>query len=151
MEMSTQDMDAFERVVLAGMKIMYDKTTFAHFESGMRKESVPLPQRLATEAAGLMKILMDRSKGSIPPQIIVPAGTMLLMEMAKFMKESGIAEPTSDDVRQGSAMLLKLLEQLFVKGKTEQAPSTQSAPAQPAAPQPAMQPNAGGGLLTQGV
>ena len=140
MEMPAKDMEAFERVVLAGMKIMYDKSTFQIFQAGMMKEGVPLPQRLATEAAGLMKMLMDKSGGKIPPQIIVPAATMLMMEMGKFMTEAGLAQPTSEEMREAAGILLKLLEALFVKG-AQQAPA--QAAATPAAPQ------AGGGLLTQ--
>ena len=146
MEMPAKDLEAFEKVVLAGMKIMYDKSTFKIFQAGMMKEGVPLPQRLANEAAGLMKMLMDKSGGKIPPQIIVPAATMLMMEMGKFMTEAGIAEPTGEDMRAASGILLKLLEGLFVKG-AQPAPAAAEPQAEPqAAPQV---PPSGGGLLTQ--
>lgn len=159
MEMPKQDMDAFERVVLAGMKLMYDKSTFKIFQSGMMKEDIPLPKRLAVEAAGLMKMLMEKSGGKIPPQIIVPAATMLMMEMGKFMSEAGVAEPTSEEMREASGILLKLLEALFVDGKQPSAPG-QAEPPAAEAPAPEAQPQApppappaaqqtGGGLLTQ--
>lgn len=135
MEMPPQDMQAFEKVVLAGMKIMYDKTTFPIFKSGMMKKT-PLPQRLATEAAGLMKMLMDKSKNSIPKQIIAPAAAMLLMEMGKFMTEAGIAKPKGDDIRQATMMMLKMLQSLYAKKPGQAAPA---APPQGAA-QPPMPP-----------
>lgn len=124
-----QDMDAFERVVLAGMKLMYDQRTFEIFKRGMTREDRPVPQRLATETAGLMKMLFDKSSGKMPKQIIAPAAAMLLMEMGKFMTEAGVAKVTSEDVKQGTALLMNALKTMFADG-AQQAP----APAAPPAP-----------------
>ncbi len=133
-----KDMQAFEKVVLAGMKLMYDKKTFDIFKRGMMRQDRPLPQRLAAEAAGLMQMLMEKSGGKIPPQVIAPAAAMLLMEMGKFMKESGLGDPKEEDVRQAIALLMKLLDQLFGKGKQEApAPAPQQVVTAPQ-PQPGM-------------
>ena len=140
MQMPPQDMLAFEKVVLAGMKIMYDKTTFPIFKAGMLKKT-PLPQRLATEAAGLMKMLMDKSNNSIPKQIIAPAAAMLLMEMGKFMTEAKIAKPTSDDIRQATMMMLKMLQSMYAKKPGQPAPAAApQAAAQPLMPPPGAAP-----------
>lgn len=127
-----QDMDAFERVVLAGMKLMYDQRTFEIFKRGLMREDRPVPQRLATETAGLMKMLFDKSNGKMPKQIIAPAAAMLLMEMGKFMTEAGVAEVTSDDVKQGTALLMNALKAMFADAAQQVAP----APGGLMAPQP---------------
>lgn len=113
MEMPEKDMSDFERVVLAGMKIMYNEKTFGIFKNGLMREDRPVPQRLAAEAAGLMKMLYEKSNNNMPKQIIAPAGAMLLMEMGKFMTEAGIATVTPAQVKEGVTLLMKALTTLF--------------------------------------
>lgn len=143
MQMPEKDLEAFEKVVLAGMKVMFDKKTFGMFMNGLMKENVPLPKRLAMETAGLMKMLMDKSKGTIPVQIIAPAGAMLLMEMGKFMAEAGVGKPTGKDIKIATVMLMKILESMYAKpqGQAKRPPQAtrppQAMPPQPAQQQPA--------------
>ena len=125
----------FQKIVLAGMKLLYDKKVFERTKAGMLRKNVPLPQRLAIETAGLMKVLMDKSQGKIPAPLIAPAASMLLMEMGKFMAEAGIEEPTPDQIREGTKILMELLKKLFAPkqaGAQPAAPPQQAAPAQPA-------------------
>jgi hypothetical protein len=63
----------------------------------------------------------------MPKNIIAPAASMLLMEMGKFMTEAGIAQVSSDDVRQGTQLLMGMLKQMFGGAQTPQSP--QPAPA----------------------
>lgn len=135
MQPSKENIDAFERVVLAGMRLMYDQRTFEIFKRGLVREDRPVPQRLAAEAAGLMKMLYDKSGGKMPKHIIAPAASMLLMEMGKFMTEAGIAQVSSDDVRQGTQMLMGMLKQMFGASQQPAAPAAPATPAQqPATP-----------------
>lgn len=145
MEMNPKDMEDFQKVVMAGMKIMYGKETFNIFASGMRKKDIPLPKRLAMESAGLMKMLFEKSGGKIPPQIIAPAAAMLLMEMGKFMKEAGVESPSSDQMREATGLLMGLLKQLFAKSRPG---SSGQAMDGPQTDQP-MQPPPPGGLISQ--
>lgn len=137
------NMENFQKVVLAGMKLMYDKNVFERTKAGMLRKNVPLPQRLAVETAGLMKVLMDKSQGKIPAPLIAPAAAMLLMEMGKFMAEAGIEEPTPDQIREGTKILMELLKKLFAPKQGQPASPAQqpvAAPPQqvaPAAPAPA--------------
>ncbi len=144
MEMNPKDMEIFQRVVLAGMKLMFSEKTFAMLKSGMTKQDVPLPQRLAMETAGLMKMLMEKSAGKIPIQLIAPIGAMLLMEMGKFMTEAGVAKPTSDDINQGTVLLFKLLFKMYGGGGQPQP----AAPVPPVPPQP---PAAPAGMIQGGM
>lgn len=133
MEMNTKDVEIFQRVVLAGMKLMFSEQTFPMLKNGLTKDSVPLPQRLAMETAGIFKMLMEKSGKKIPTQLIAPVGLMLLMEMGKFAADAGIAKPNEDDVKQASSILLKHLHSTY-------AGAQQPAPAQPAPAQPPQQP-----------
>jgi hypothetical protein len=131
--MDTQNIENFKKVVLAGMKLMYDEKTFELFANGMKNKKIPLPERLAMEAAGLMKMLADKSNGKIPPEIIAPAAAMLLMEMAKFMKDSGLEKPTGADVEKATMMLMDLLKKVL-GGKQAAQPQPPAAPPPPQAP-----------------
>ena len=124
------NMENFRKIVLAGMKLMYDKNVFERTKAGMLRKDVPLPQRLAVETAGLMKVLMDKSNGKIPAPLIAPAAAMLLMEMGKFMSEAGIEEPTPDQIREGTKLLMELLKRLFAPKQA--APAAAQASASPA-------------------
>lgn len=141
--MANQDMQDFEKVVLAGMRIMYDQRTFEIFKRGLLRTDRPVPQRLAAEAAGLMKMLFDKSGGKMPKQIIAPAGAMLLMEMGKFMTEAGMEAVTPAQIKEGTVLLMKALTTMFAAGQ-------QPAPQQPPAAQPAPAPT-GGLMQAQGV
>lgn len=136
-----EDMDNFQKLVLAGMRLMYNEKTFGIFKSGMLRKDRTVPQRLAAESAGLMKMLFDKSGGKIPAQIIAPAAAMLLMEMGKFMKEAGVADVTSEDVKQGTALLMNALKAMFANA---QGATPAPAPAPAAVPAPAQPP---GGLM----
>lgn len=128
--MDDQNLKNFKQVVLAGMQLMYNEKTFAMFKSGLLRADRPLPQRLAAETAGLMKMLNEKLGGKIPKQIIAPAAAMLLMEMGKFLDDSGVEEVSGKQIEEGTVLLMKALKTLF-------APQ-QAAAAAPAQPQPGM-------------
>lgn len=148
--MSPEDSAFVEKTTLAGMKIMYDKEAFKQLRTGLTREGVEIPKRLATETAGLMKLLMDKSGGKMPRQIIIPVARRLLLDMALFMFEAGIAKPSGEDISQADAMLIELIKKVFpANGGQAQPQAPQQA--QPAPQQMPPQPAPQGGLLTQGV
>lgn len=110
--MTPNDQVATKRVVLAGMKLMYDEKTFPTFKAGMMNK-MPMPDKLATEAAGLVKMLQDKANGSIPRQVLIPAASMLMIEIAKFMKDVKVAAPTSEDIKAAYAKLVPLMAKAF--------------------------------------
>lgn len=141
MQMPEKDKEDFEKVVLAGMKLMYNEKTFAIFQRGLTRTDRPVPQRLAAESAGLMKMLYDQSKPEMPKHIIAPAAAMLLMEMGKFMTEAGIEQVTSNQVMEASELLMNALKAMFAANAEQ--------PEQNAAPQTAPPAAAPGGLMQQ--
>lgn len=151
MEMNPKDMEIFQRVVLAGMKLMFSEKTFAMLKTGMTKQDVPLPQRLAMETAGLMKMLMEKSAGKIPKQLIAPIGAMLLMEMGKFMTEAGVAQPNDKDISEGTGLLFKLLFKMYGGGGQPQQQAPAAPAAQPVPPVPPQPPAAPAGMIQGGM
>lgn len=93
--------EAYERVVIAGMKVMFSKETHRIMLKELQKEG-PVGIRLGQGIAGLMLMLFKESNNTMPPQIIIPAGIELMMQAVDFMRKSGTAKVTNQDI--GDAM-----------------------------------------------
>ena len=142
---------AVQKVVLSGMKLLYSPSTAKLLDDGL-KADVPMPQKLAIEIAGIMKLVDERTPKGIPPEAIAPGAVMLLFDLAHFMRQSGAGNPTDEDIQAAIKILQKFLLEIFTKmGKGVQgrgaAQSQQSQPAQQPAQQPQQQPPRG--LLAQ--
>lgn len=127
--MPPADAAAARKVVMGCQRILFDKATFQHLKAGLTAKS-PMPVKLASNVVGVMKLFADRVQGEIPRQVLLPAGAMLLLDVAKFIHEAGYGDPTNKDITDAKA----LLEQLLVKAFP---PKAAPAPA-PAAPQAGM-------------
>lgn len=134
--MTPADQLATRKVVMAGKTIMYNAKTFPIFKQGMLK-AMPMPQKLATEMVALMKLLQDKAKGAIPRQVLIPAASILMLEMAKFMDEAGFGQPTPQDIAAAAPILEQLMKRAF-PFRPPIAPT--AAPTQPPAPP-------GGGII----
>jgi hypothetical protein len=97
---------AYDRVVLAGMKIMFSEKTNKVVMKQMQGPG-PLSERLGMGIAGLMATLFKESNKTIPPAVIIPAGVYLLAQAADFLKKTQIEN--IDDKAIGVAM------QIFVE------------------------------------
>lgn len=140
----SQDQTDTEKVVLAGMKVMYDQKVFPQFIEAFKKGG-PISDTLAAQAAGLVKILDDQSKGAIPKRVIVPAATVLLIEMADFLVQSKIAQPTKQDL----AEAIKKLTAIILKIYSAPQPGVQAQPMQQQPPASSPAPQAGGLINSQ--
>ena len=100
--------EAYERVVLAGMKVMFDESTHEMSLKAMQGDG-PIEERLATAIAGLMGALVEQSNKTMPPQIIIPAGIELLVAAGDFIKQSG-AEPIENaQIGEAIALFIQLV------------------------------------------
>jgi len=128
---------AVQKVVLSGMKLLYSPSTAKLLDDGL-KADVPMPQKLAIEIAGIMKLVDERTPRGIPPEAIAPGAVMLLFDLAHFMRQSGAGNPTDDDIQAAIKILQRMLLEIFTKmGK---GATGQQQPQQPQQPQPAQQP-----------
>lgn len=101
---------AYEKIVLAGMKVMFDPKTHEMALKELDREG-PIEDRVANGVTGLMLLLWQESNQTMPPQLVVPAATALYMQAADFMKKSG--EPMTNE--QLSAGLIKTISNLLQK------------------------------------
>lgn len=82
--------EAYERVVAAGMTIMFSKETSKHALSIIKSGTEPIAQRLGKAVAGLLATLYKQSNNTLPPQVMIPAGVELLIQAADFLRRSGL-------------------------------------------------------------
>jgi hypothetical protein len=145
---------AFNRIVVAGMKLMYaDKT-----EAMLRKQmdSAEPPIAAGQGAAKLVGLLLAKSKGTAPFKAMIPAGVVLTCEALDFMEKAGKAQLTPDLVSEavqefGSAVLQVIgvtpekLDQMMARipdAQKPQEPAQEQPPEQPQ--QPPQQPQPAG-------
>lgn len=83
---------AYEKIVAAGMTVMFSKESNKAAVDSIMKGEGPLAQRLGMGIAGLLGMMVKESNGTVPPQVLIPAGVELLVQAADFLRKSGMAE-----------------------------------------------------------
>lgn len=104
--------EAYERVVIAGMKVMFSKETHRVMLKELQKKG-PVGDRLGKGIAGLMLLLFKESNNTMPPQVIIPAGMELMMQAVDFMRETKTAEVTNQDIGQGVQIMISTVASKF--------------------------------------
>jgi len=113
MKLPPEMQDAYQRVVVAGGKFLFDPKTHQVALDSFTKGKGPIGDRLGKGIAGLMVLLFKQSNNSIPPQVIVPAAIDLLAQAAQFLQESGVEEVSAKDVGDAMVALIQTLTTAF--------------------------------------
>ena len=112
--------EAYERVVIAGMKVMFSKESHKLMLDELQKEG-PVGQKLGMGIAGLMLLLVKESNGTIPPEVIIPAGVNLLSRAADFIRKSEIEKITNADIGDAMEVMISTILQKFGVGPEQMA------------------------------
>ena len=104
--------EAYERVVIAGMKVMFSKESHKLMLDEIQKEG-PVGQKLGMGIAGLMLLLVKESNNTIPPEVIIPAGVNLLSRAADFIRKSEIEKITNADIGDAMEVMISTILQKF--------------------------------------
>jgi hypothetical protein len=104
--------EAYERVVIAGMKVMFSEESHRAMLKELERPG-PMDQRLGKGVAGLMLLLFKESNGTMPPAVIVPAGVKLLMEAVDFMRQTGLGNPTNAEIGNGMQIMISIILEKF--------------------------------------
>jgi hypothetical protein len=133
---------ALERIVVAGMKVMFDKQTHKMMLTELDAPG-DMVTKLAEATTKLMILLFKHSNGSMPGDLLIPAGGVLMAKACEFLNQTG-ETVTEDQFRQALTAMSKLVM------KAASSPGDQAAPpASPASPAPA--PAAPANPLNQGA
>ena len=112
--------EAYERVVIAGMKVMFSKESHKLMLDELQKEG-PLGQKLGMGIAGLMLMLFKESNETIPPAVIIPAGINLITRAADFIRKSKLEKITNADIGDAMEVMITTILQKFGVGPEQMA------------------------------
>lgn len=141
-----------QKVVLSGHQILYSKETHKDVMDGIRDIDDPSDARkVALGVAGIMTIINREDGGKIPVSLMVPAGTLLTVEVIRFLRDAGMVDPTPAFIGNSVEELLAALMQKMGMGKDKQQPQDQQGPQDNRIPaqgtEPAAPPPQQGGLI----
>jgi hypothetical protein len=88
MHLNPQQMQQFQRIVLAGQKVMFDQKTHKLLMQQLQGPGT-VAMKIGQGVAGLMGLLMKESNNSLPPNLIIPAGMVLVAHAADFLRQTG--------------------------------------------------------------
>lgn len=104
--------EAYERVVLAGMKIMFSEKGNKLVMDQLDEEG-PIADKLGKGVAGLLLQLYKMSNQSLPLEVIIPAGIKLIGEAADFAMRASDQEISKADIAKAMEILIMVLLQKF--------------------------------------
>lgn len=87
--------DAFDRIVIAGKKVMYSKETAPMVDQYLNS-GASTAEKLGGGVANVIVMLDNKAQGAIPKDILIPAATVLLFDAADFMRRTGTRVTTED-------------------------------------------------------
>jgi hypothetical protein len=134
-----QAKDAFDRIVVAGMKILFTPSTHAVVQTLYQKvrQGGFQPQAIATGMVNFLGMIYKASQGKMSVSVAYPAGVVLLCYVLDDLEKTQgltVTEPLVKEV--GKIMAQQIMTMLKSGGQPAQ-PGTQPTPPQPSA-QPAM-------------
>lgn len=120
---------AYEKVVLAGMKVIFDDKSNQQVLQTLQQGDRP-DTALANVTVSIITELDRQSQGKIPEDVIIPAAMEILSELGDVAQKAGLFE-VDDSTMTGAAQqtVMKLLEQYGVQPQAVQAVMAKLDPA----------------------
>ena len=148
LHLTPQQKPQLQRIVLAGMRVLFSPQTHKLMLKELDGPGT-ISQKLGQGIAGLMSLLFQESHRSIPPNLLIPAGCVLLAHAADFLRKAG-QQVTDQDIASGIETMTTMLmhatgvdpdkvAEIGASGKLPPGraqPSAQAAPPEPAAAPP---------------
>lgn len=77
----------FDKVVLSGMRIMFDQQSHGMMVEALDKPG-PMAKRISDGIIQLMYLMWKQSNHTIPPQLMVPAALVLTLRVFQYLQEA---------------------------------------------------------------
>lgn len=88
-KISAKDQPIYNKILTAGMKLMFAKKTNAMFVDSIKKD--PDPQALITKGVvGLLGVLYKQARGKVASGPMITAGHAMLLEALDFAERAGL-------------------------------------------------------------
>lgn len=107
-ESGVQDRDAYNRILQAGTKVIYDKATFTELSKGIRQAQDPVTE-IAEGMIGILGILYKQSRKTMPIPAMVMAGMSLLLDALDFAEQAGLVKIDKAQLNKATAHYLNSL------------------------------------------
>jgi hypothetical protein len=104
--------NAFERIITAGLKIMYSPETRTMLANQL-KQSGEATEIVGEGVAKLMAILYQQSKGTMPMKAAIPAAQVLTCEALDFAQQAGTLQVSGDSIAATTKAMVTYLLQIF--------------------------------------
>lgn len=102
------DKKAYDKIVLAGMKVMFeDKQMHAQLLQGLQQ--APEIKTVVDGIIGILGILFQQSRNTMPVGPMILAGQSLMMEALDFMEEANMMEVTPDVLAEATQLYIETL------------------------------------------
>ncbi len=111
-QMPPELQEAYERVVLAGMKALFSEGSNREMLKRLEGKG-PIGLRLGKGIATLLLLLYSESNKTLPQAVIIPAGTYLIAQAADFLNQSGIEKLSNTDIGEAMATFVEATIQGF--------------------------------------
>lgn len=89
------DKDAYQRIVIAGMKVAFDPSTHGSIVDGLQNSKDPIHD-VAVGTVGLLILLSQQSKGKMPIPPMVSAGMTLLINGLDYLEKTKVLKVDAD-------------------------------------------------------
>ena len=140
MSIPPEKQDTYAKIVAAGKKILYSPQMDPEIQQLLEGEG-DLGQKLGMGVFGLVSLLLAKSNGTLPADLLVPAGCELVVEAATMLEETGV-KITDRDIARGASVFVRQVmqkagidENQLAQGVAGGDPARQPAPVQEPAPQ----------------
>ena len=102
-----EEQEAYERVVLSGIKILSDPKANSSIMTMLSNEDVGEPEeRLAKVASAIFSQIDEKSGGKIPEGVIIHSAGEILENVAEFANEAGVIQVDSQVQNKASQHLM---------------------------------------------
>lgn len=143
-QMKPEEIKNLDRVLDEGNKLLFGKDTHYQLMDGL-KDSQDIPGDLGNGAFTLLMMLYKGGGYTMPPELMMPTGVILLSRACAFLSQSGMIPVTDDDYEEAMHVYtVKLHTTLDPSFKQRMDQSLGGGQEQQPQPQT-------GGILDQGV
>lgn len=97
--------NAYDRVLTAGMKMLYSPESAQVVSDLITNEEVPMPNKLGEGVGNLVVMMDNQGNGTIPKEVLIPVGVALMFEAADYLYEVGV-EVTEEDLGKALELLI---------------------------------------------
>lgn len=102
----------YDKALLAGLRVMFDKKSHQMLTEQMDKPG-PMPQKIAEGVVGLTYMLFQQSNKTLPPQIMAPLTTVLVLKAFDFLQKSNDPEATPQVLGDAIDTALRIMASKF--------------------------------------